>query len=49
MTWLSQAWGVIWPNLVADAMWVPVVGVSHWVTRRHLSRIHQDLKGGGQE
>ena len=49
MGWLAHAWGAVWPNLVASMMWAPMVGVSHWATRRHLNRVHQDLKEGGQE
>jgi hypothetical protein len=33
--WLSTAWGQVWPNLLADALWVPLAA---WWARSHLRR-----------
>ena len=39
--WISSAWGQTWPNLVANVIWVPVVGIHHWLLKRHMSRLHE--------
>lgn len=38
ITWLVSAWASIWPNLLADVLWVPAVGVFHLLLRRRLTR-----------
>jgi hypothetical protein len=43
--WLLGAWGAIWPNLAASAIWsTPAFIAHHVLIRRHLTRVHQDLK-----
>ncbi|WP_369387451.1 hypothetical protein AB5J72_07450 [Streptomyces sp. CG1] len=39
--WLWRAWLQVWPNLAANVIWVPVVGVHHWLTRLHLRALHE--------
>lgn len=42
--WLLNAWGQIWPNLAASAIWAPAAFVTHHLlVRRHLRRIHTAL------
>lgn len=45
--WLLGAWGQVWPNLAASVIWAtPMFVTHHLLLRRHLSRIHEDLKKG---
>lgn len=41
---LLSAWGQVWPNLAANVIWVPVVGVHHWLTRRHLRALREEQR-----
>ncbi|MGW1808155.1 hypothetical protein [Streptomyces sp. NPDC002078] len=38
--WLANAWDQTWPNLLANVLWLPAVGIHHWLTRRHLRALH---------
>ncbi|EST24398.1 hypothetical protein [Streptomyces roseochromogenus] len=42
--WLWGAWLQVWPNLAANVLWVPVVGVHHWLTCRHLRALHEQQR-----
>ena len=37
---LHHLWTAIWPNLAADVVWVPLVGVYHWWARRRFDALH---------
>jgi len=37
--WLWGAWLQVWPNLAANVLWVPVVGVHHLAMKRHITRL----------
>ena len=46
--WLWWAWLQIWPNLAANVLWVPVVGLHHLIMSRrvrdlraHVSALHR--------
>lgn len=39
MTWLSQTWSAVWPNLLASLLWVPV-------TMIHVTRSNRKHMGG---
>lgn len=39
-TWCWWAWQQVWPNLAGNVLWVPVAGVHHWLTRRHIRTLH---------
>jgi hypothetical protein len=39
-SWLWGAWLQVWPNLAANVLWVPVVGIHHLAMKRHLARLH---------
>lgn len=38
--WLWGAWLQVWPNLAANVLWVPVVGIHHLAMKRHIGRLH---------
>ena len=38
--WLASVWGQVGPNLAANVLWVPVVGIHHLAMKRHLARLH---------
>ncbi|MFF1469153.1 hypothetical protein [Streptomyces mirabilis] len=38
--WLANVWGQTWPNLLANVLWIPVVGVHHLAMKRHIGRLH---------
>lgn len=38
--WLASTWSSIWPNLAANILWIPLVGVHHVLLRRHVARLH---------
>lgn len=40
---LYSFWLAVWPNLAADVVWVPLVGIYHLWTRRHLNALHTVL------
>lgn len=54
MTWF---WSAVWPNLAANALWVPVAYAAHWWLkhRRHrhaqaaADQRHSDLRGMVEE
>jgi len=29
----------VWPNLAANVIWVPVAGIHHVMTKRHVTRL----------
>ena len=31
-------WIAVWPNLAANVIWIPVVAVSHRLTKQHIAR-----------
>ncbi|MGE7439610.1 hypothetical protein [Kitasatospora sp. NPDC001175] len=42
--WLWKAWLQVWPNLAANVIWVPVVGIHHLLVRRHLRHLHNTIR-----
>lgn len=34
--WIWWAWLQIWPNMAADVLWIPIVGIYHVIVRRAL-------------
>ncbi|MFI1165662.1 hypothetical protein ACH4UM_19105 [Streptomyces sp. NPDC020801] len=36
MSWLTSTWGQLWPNLLADALWVPLAA---WWAHSRVRRI----------
>lgn len=41
VTGLLKFWGEVWPNLAANILWVPLVGVHHLLIKRHITRLDQ--------
>ena len=44
MSWLSQTWSAVWPNLLASVLWSPVALVH--ITRsnrKHMGKIKVEL------
>lgn len=40
---LLADWRQVWPNLEANLIWVPLVGLHHLAMRRHLRKIHRRM------
>lgn len=52
--WLAAAWAQVWPNLLADALWVPLA--AWWahsrirrMANRHAAQVEQLLEHHRQE
>lgn len=43
--WLWWAWLQIWPNLVANVIWVPLAWAHHMLMKRHITREHEKTRG----
>lgn len=43
--WIAAAWGQVWPNLVANVLWVPVAAWwAHSRARRHVEQVERLLE-----
>jgi hypothetical protein len=42
--WLTTVWSEVWPNLAANVLWVPIVGIHHMLTRRHLRVLREQQR-----
>lgn len=38
--WVAFVWAQVWPNLITEAMWVPIAWLYHRWMKRHLAAVH---------
>lgn len=40
---LPQVWDAVWPNLLANVLWVPLAWGHHRLMKRHVGRVINEI------